>query len=153
MKLTAIKHIHALPHRNAVPMKSHSDGQNAGYFPRTLRTRLLAWRSSEPPLFIRTPRLLCGNSYLWCVCVVIYERPTTDHIRCIRHVVEAPRLRWTFEASMREAAREAFIVLRHEVDEQMVHSQYCQFPSRAEEGAETVILPARDHNCMGCFTD
>jgi hypothetical protein len=54
---------------------------------------------------------------------------------------------------MREAAHEAFIVLRHEVDEQMVHSQYCQFLSRAEEGAEAVILPARDHNCMGCFTD
>jgi hypothetical protein len=30
------QHICAPPHRNAVPMKSHSDGQRAGYFPRTL---------------------------------------------------------------------------------------------------------------------
>jgi hypothetical protein len=61
-------------------MESHSDGQNAGYFPRTMRTVLLALGSSEPLLFIRTLRLLCGNSYLWRVHVVIYERPMTNHI-------------------------------------------------------------------------
>jgi hypothetical protein len=64
-------------------MESHSDGQNAGYFPRTMRTVLLALGSSEPLLFIRTLRLLCGNSYLWRVHVVIYERPMTNHIRHI----------------------------------------------------------------------
>jgi hypothetical protein len=56
-----------------MPTKSHSDGQNAGYFPRNLWTVLLALGSSEPPLFIRTPRLLHGNSYLWHVRVMIYE--------------------------------------------------------------------------------
>jgi hypothetical protein len=35
----------------------------------------------------------------------------------------------------------------------MAHSQYHHFPSRAEEGAEVVVLPAGDHDCMGCFTD
>jgi hypothetical protein len=35
----------------------------------------------------------------------------------------------------------------------MVHSQYHHFPSRAKEGAEAVVLPARDHDHMGCFTD
>jgi hypothetical protein len=79
--------------------------------------------------------LLCGNSYLWRVCVVIYERPTTDRIHRIRQVVEAPAPRWTFEADMREAAREALAVLRHEVGEGMAHSQYLHFPSRVEEGA------------------
>jgi hypothetical protein len=78
---------------------------------------LLAMGSSRPPLFIGTPRLLRGNSYLWHVHVVIYERPTTDHIHRIRQVVEAPTPRWTFEAGMREAAREALAVLRHEADE------------------------------------
>jgi hypothetical protein len=135
-----------------VPTESHSDGQEAGYFPMTLRTVLLAL-GSEPPLFIRVPRLLRGNSYLWCIWVVIYERPMTDHIWRIRQVVEAPTPRWTFEAGMREAAREALVVLRHEADEQMAHSQYHHFPSRAEEGAGAVILPARGHNHMGCFTD
>ena len=122
MKLTARKYLHALPHRDAVPTESHSDGQDAGYFSRTLWTVLLALGSSEPPLFIGTPRLLCGNSYLWHVRVVIYERPTTDRICCIRQVVEAPAPRWMLEAGMREAAREALTVLRHEADEQMVHS-------------------------------
>jgi hypothetical protein len=84
---------------------------------------------------------------------VIYERPTTDHIRHIRQVVEAPAPRWTFEAGMREAAHEALVVLRHEADEQMAHSQYHHFPSRVEEGAGAVILPARGHDDMGCFTD
>jgi hypothetical protein len=103
IKLTARKHVRAPPHRDAVPTESHSDGQDAGYLPRTLRTVLLALGSSEPPPFIGTPRLLRGNSYLWRVRVVIYERPTTDCIRRIRQVVEAPAPRWTFEAGMREA--------------------------------------------------
>jgi hypothetical protein len=88
-KLTVRKHVRAPPHRNVTPTESHSDGQNAGYFPRTLRTVLLALEYSEPPLFIGVPRLLRGNSYLWCVCVIIYKRPMNDHIRHIRHVVEA----------------------------------------------------------------
>jgi hypothetical protein len=79
VKLTARKHVHAAPRRNVVPTDSHSDGQNAGYFLRTLRTMLLALGYSELPLFIGVPRLLRGNSYLWCVRVIIYERPTTDH--------------------------------------------------------------------------
>jgi hypothetical protein len=35
----------------------------------------------------------------------------------------------------------------------MVHSQYRHFPSRAEDGAKVVILPAGGHDHMGCFTD
>jgi hypothetical protein len=153
MKLTERKHVRALPRRDVVPTESHSDGQDAGYFPRTLRTVLLELGSSEPPLFIETLRLLRGNSYLWRVRVVIYERPTTDRIRHIRQVVEAPAPRWTFEDGMREATREALAVLRHEVGERMAHSQYRHFPSRAEEGAEVVILLAGGHDHMGCFTN
>jgi hypothetical protein len=129
MKLTARKHVRASPCRNDVPTESHSDGQNTGYFPRTLWTVLLALGSSEPPLFIGTPRLLRGNSYLWCVHVVIYERPMTDHICRICQVVETPALRWTFEAGMREVACEALVILRHEADEEMAHSQYHHFLS------------------------
>jgi hypothetical protein len=106
-----------------------TDGQDAGYFLRTLQTVLLTLGSSEPPLFIGTPRLLRGNSYLWCVWVVIYERPMTDRIHRIRQVLEAPAPRWTFEAGMREATREALVVLRHEADERMEYLQYRHFPS------------------------
>jgi hypothetical protein len=104
MKLIARKHVCALLRRNAVPTESHSNGQNASYFPRTLRTVLVALGYSEHSLFIGTLRLLCGNSYLWRVRVAIYERPTTDCICRIRQVVEASTPRWTFEACMREAA-------------------------------------------------
>jgi hypothetical protein len=153
MKLTVRKHVHAPPHRNAVPTDFHSDGQNVGYFLRTLRTVLLALGSSEPPLFIRTPRLLCRNSYLWCVRVVIYKRPKINRIHRIRQVVEAPAPRWTFEAGMREAGREALAFLQHEADEQTGHSKYRHFPSQAEEGAEVVILPVGGRDRMRCFTD
>ena len=94
-----------------MPTEFHGDGQNVEYFPRTLRTVLLALGYSEPPLFISVPRLLHGNSYLWHVRVIIYERPTTDHIRRIHHVIEATTPRWTFEGGMREAAREALALL------------------------------------------
>jgi hypothetical protein len=90
MKLTARKHFRAPPCKDVVPTESHSDGQEVGYFLRTLRTVLLALGSSEPPLFIGILRLLRGNSYLWHMRVVIYERSTTDRIRRIRQVVEAP---------------------------------------------------------------
>jgi hypothetical protein len=71
---------------------------------------LLAVGSSEPPLFIGTLRLLCGNSYLWHVRVVIYESATIDRICCIHQMVEAPAPRWMFEADMGEAACEALVV-------------------------------------------
>jgi hypothetical protein len=58
-----------------------------------------------------------------------------------------------FKAGIREAAREALAVLRHEVDEWMAQSQYYHFSSWAEEGAEAMILPARGHDHMRCFTD
>jgi hypothetical protein len=87
------------------------------------------------------------------VCVIIYERPMTNHIRCIRHVVEATTPRWTSEGVMREAAREALAMLRHVVEEQMEQSQYHHFLSRAREGAEAVVMPTGDRNHIGCFTD
>jgi hypothetical protein len=68
---------------------------------------LLALGYREPPLYVGVPRLLHRNSYLWCVWVIIYERPTTNHIRRIRHVVEATTPRSTFKGGMREAASEA----------------------------------------------
>jgi hypothetical protein len=116
VKLIVRKHVCAPPCRNVVPTESHSDGENAEYFLRTLRILLLALGYSEPLLFISVLRLLHGNSYLWHVHVIIYERPTTDHIRCIHHVVEATTPRWTFEGGMREAAREALTLLRHEAE-------------------------------------
>jgi hypothetical protein len=54
---------------------------------------------------------------------------------------------------MREAVREALAILRHEASERMEHSQYCHFLSRAEEGAKAVVMPARDRDHIGCFTD
>jgi hypothetical protein len=107
----ARKHIRAPLRRNVVPMESHSDGQNVGYLLRNLWTVLLALGSSEPSLFTGTPRLLRGNSYIWLVCVVIYERPTINHICCICQVVKAPTPKWTFKGGMREAAREALAIL------------------------------------------
>jgi hypothetical protein len=151
--MTMRKHVCVPPRRNVVPTESHSDGQNAGYFLRTVRTVLLALGYSEPPLFVGVPRLLRRNSYLWRVWVIIYERPTTDHICHIRHVVEATTPRWTFEGGMREAAREALALLQHEAEEQMEQSQYHHFPSRAREVAKAVVMPAGDRDHIGCFAD
>jgi hypothetical protein len=94
-----------------VPMESHSVGQRAGYFLRTLRTLLLTLGYNEPPLFIGALRLLCRNSYLWHVRVIIYEKPTTEHIHRIYHVVMATTPRWTFEGGMRDTVREALVLL------------------------------------------
>jgi hypothetical protein len=96
------------------PLHSTFLSQNAGYFPRTPRALLLALEYSEPTLFIGILRLLRGNLYLWNVCVVTYERPTTDHICGICQVVETSTPRCMFEAGMREATQEALAVLRHE---------------------------------------
>jgi hypothetical protein len=136
-----------------VPIESHSDGQHVGYFSRTLRTLLIALWYSESPLFISVPRLVRGNLYLWHVRVIIYERPTTDHIHCIHHVVKTSTPRWTFEGGMRETTQEALVLLRHEVEEQMEQLQYCHFLSRAREGADVVVMPTGDHDHIKCFTN
>jgi hypothetical protein len=105
----------------------------------------------EPPLFIGTLGLH-GNLYLWHVLVVIYENSTTDHIHR-RQVVEASTPRWTFKGGMRDATQEDLAILRYEEEDQMDHSQYRHFPSRAQEGAEVVVMPVGDRDCIGCFTD
>jgi hypothetical protein len=113
MKLTARKHVRAPPRRNVAPTVPQRWSE-CWLLPEDSGTVLLALGSSKPPLFIGTSRLLHGNSYLWRVCVVIYERPTTDHIHNIRQVVKAPTPRWTSEGGKREAAREALAIPRHE---------------------------------------
>jgi hypothetical protein len=121
-KLTVRKHVRASLHRNTVHTESCSSGQHAGYILRILRTLLLALGYGKPPLFIGTPRLLRGNSYLWHMCVVIYEKSTTDRIHCTRQVIEASTPRWTFEGAMKDAAQEALVILQHEEDEQLEQS-------------------------------
>jgi hypothetical protein len=120
----ARKHVRAPPHWDVEPTESYSDGQFAGYFSRTLRTLLLSLGYNEPWLFIGTPRLLWGNTYMWHVWVVLYERSMTDHIHRIHQVIEAAAPRWTFEGGIRDAAREALATLHHVDDDQMEHSQY-----------------------------
>jgi hypothetical protein len=118
----ARKHVCTLPRWNIVPTESQSDGQHPGYFSRTRRTLLSSLGNGEPSLFIKTLRLLHGNSYLWHVCVTIYERSMTNHIRRRRRVVKASATRWTFEGGMRHAAREALTVMCLEEVDQMKHS-------------------------------
>jgi hypothetical protein len=114
---------------------------------------LLALGYIEHPLFIGVPRLLCGNLYLWRVHVIIYKRPTTDHIHRICHMVETTTPSWTFKGGMREAAREALALLQYEAEEQMEQSQYHHFPSHARGGAEAVVMPVADREHIGCFAD
>jgi hypothetical protein len=79
MKLMARKHVYAPPHRNVVPTESHNDGQNAGYFLRTLWTMLLALGSNKP-LLHRNPEaaswelipLACTCGDFWEACSRLY---------------------------------------------------------------------------------
>jgi hypothetical protein len=89
-----------------------------------------------------TPRKICN-----------YMNAKNNRIHRICQVIEASTPRWKFEGGMREAAREALAILRHKASERMENSWYHHFPSRAEEGAEVMVLPAGDHGCIGCFTN
>jgi hypothetical protein len=128
MKLIARKSVRAPPRRNAMPTESHIDSLDAGYFLRTLRTVLLALSSIEPRCS-SGPQGAAWKLVPLAVRVVIYERPTTDHIHRICQVVKARIPRWTFEDGMRGAAREALVVLLHEADERIAQSQYRHFLS------------------------
>jgi hypothetical protein len=68
VKLIARMNVCMPPRRNVVPTESHSDGQNAGYFLRTLQTMLLALVYSEPPLFIGVRGYFMGTR-TFGVCV------------------------------------------------------------------------------------
>jgi hypothetical protein len=58
-----------------------------------------------------------------------------------------------FEGGMREAAREALALLRHEAEAPMEQLQYHYFPSHAREGAKAMVMPAGDRDHIRCFTD
>jgi hypothetical protein len=69
MKLMTRKHVRAPLRWNAVPMESRSNGQNAGYFPRTLWTVLLELGYSEPPTSLEPRGYFVGTHtfgvYVW----------------------------------------------------------------------------------------
>jgi hypothetical protein len=75
----------------------------------------------------------------------------TDLVHCIRQVIEATALRWTFEGGICNAAREALVVLCHEEDDQMEHSQYRHFLSQSREGANAVVILVEGHGHIGCL--
>jgi hypothetical protein len=77
----------------------------------------------------------------------------TDRVRRTRRVIEATAPRWTFEGGIRDAARQALVVLRHEEDDQLEHSQYRHFSSRAREGDDAEVVPARGRDHVGCLPD
>jgi hypothetical protein len=45
------------------------------------------------------------------------------------------------------------VILHHEEDDQIQHSQYRHFLSQAREGAEAMVLPTEGHDRIGCFAD
>jgi hypothetical protein len=96
---------------------------------------------------------MLGTTYLWDVLVVLYETSMIDRIHCILQVIEAAAPRWMFEGGICDIAPQTLAALCHEEDNQMEHSQYCHFPSRAREGADAVVLPAIDRDHVGCLPD
>jgi hypothetical protein len=132
-KLTIRKH--EPPQCNIVPTESHSDGQHDGFFPRALWALLSSLGFGEPPLFVGTPRLLCGNfsrSYL----------PHPSGGRSFRTEVDV-------RGRHERCCIEALAILRHEEDDQMEHSQYCHFPSHTRERPEVVVMPWEIAIAMG----
>jgi hypothetical protein len=107
-KLTTRKHVRMSPHWNCVPTELYNDGHLAGYFLRTLRKLLRSRGYGELPFFIGTPSLLQGTTYFWNIRVVMYEKSTTDRIRCTHQVIEATAPRMSFKAGLRDAARQAW---------------------------------------------
>jgi hypothetical protein len=66
--------------------------------------------------------ILCESGALWvlepvaCAC---------DHVQDVydqSYLPQASAPRWTFKGGMRDAAREALVILQHEEDDQMEHS-------------------------------
>ena len=109
-----------------VEMMSHGDGH---YFPDTLwRVQQgLGYHHRPEYVGIRTP--VADGSYRWSVSVRMFERITTDGLRRVRRIHQATAPRSTFEEGMKDAARQALAVLRHE-EEVMAHTQYRYFASR-----------------------
>jgi hypothetical protein len=77
----------------------------------------------------------------------------TDRIHRTCQVIEATTLRWTFEGGILDATHQALAALCHVGDNQMEHSQYRHFLSRACEGFDIVVLPARGRDHAGCLSD
>jgi hypothetical protein len=85
--------------------------------------------------------------------VVLYEKLTTDHIHHTYQVIEVAAPRMSFESRICDAAHQAFSMLRHKGENQMEHSQYQHFLSRAHEGVDVVVLPVGDCDHVGCLSD
>jgi hypothetical protein len=150
-RLTACKHVRMPPPRRERLQESYSDGRHVGYFPRTLGELLRSLGYHAALLYVGMSTLLRGSTFVWNVHVVLYERATTDRIRRTSQIHEATAPRATFEAGIRDAARQALTVLHHKEDDTMDHSQFRHFPSRPYGGSNTVVLPAGHGDPVGCL--
>ena len=134
-------------------VKLHSDGKDAGYFPKTLRYLLNGLGYHNPPLYIGTRTPIRGERYRWEVRVILYEKVTDDgakHIRSI-HYASAPRA--TFRAGISDAAHRALEVIRREEDDVLRNSQFAHFPQRANDEFDAVVMPFNGKNNTGRLRD
>jgi len=131
----------------------HSDGKDAGYFPRTLRYLLNGLGYHNPPLYIGTRTPIRGERYKWEVRVVVYEKITDDGAKHIRrlHYASAPRA--TFRAGIADAARRALDVLRREEDDVLRNSQFAHFPQRANSTLDAEVMPFTGKDNTGRLSD
>ena len=123
-------------------LEAHSSGLHAGYFPKTLWYLLQGLGYHDAPLYIGTRTPLRGRGYMWRVHVILYEKATDDGMRRTRRIHYATAPRATFDAGIRDAARQALAVLRFEMDSSLRVSQFAHFPRRASGSLEVAVLPA-----------
>jgi hypothetical protein len=91
------------------------------------------------PLYISKKTPLRSKGYKWEVHVVIYEklRGTGEHRVRLVHHASAPRA--TFTARIRDAARQALIVLRHLESDVLQHTQYHHFLLKETDGSDVCV--------------
>jgi hypothetical protein len=128
------------------PSESHDDGWTTGYFLRELRSLLRMLDYHTEPLYIGKKTPLHSKGYKWEVHVVIYEklRGTGERRVCLVYQPSAPRA--TFTARIRDAARQAVIVLRHLESAVLRHTQYHRHFLLKETDGSDVRVNDKVHN-------
>jgi hypothetical protein len=121
------------------PLESLDDGRKAGYVLGELRSLLRTLDYHAERLYIGKKTPLRSKGSKWEVHVLLYEKPRGTEEHYVHRVHHASALRTTFAVGIRDAARQALMVLHHQESTVFWRTQYHHFLLKETDGLDVCV--------------
>jgi hypothetical protein len=131
-----------LPYRDV--RKFRNDGLEAGKFPKMLWKMLLELGYEKQPEYFGTQVTYEGSDPIWHVQVYLFSPKPLRGVYEVEKIHAAIASRHSFHVGIRDAARQAYMVIHSRHCQLLDGTEYAHFPQRANESAYIHVEPVQD---------